>query len=115
MTVSGFTSAGAFRTVGANRYSAAKIRRSVALKVCLFGEWRRCMLIWCRRTRISATNEARDRNNPTNADQIRLQASLMRAKDCVILPQLSAPLGLRQGQVACPSTSWSRNSAVSIY
>jgi hypothetical protein len=25
--------------------------------------------------------------------------SLIRAKDCVILPQLSAPLGLRQGQV----------------
>src|SRR3979490_3048187 len=38
MTVSGFIIARAFRVVGANRYSAAKIRRSVALKVCLFGE-----------------------------------------------------------------------------
>jgi hypothetical protein len=38
ITVSGFTIARAFRTVGANRYSPAKIQRSVALKVCLFGE-----------------------------------------------------------------------------
>src|SRR5258707_14367930 len=52
--------------------------------------------------RVSAANEARDRNNPTNAVQIRLQASLIRAKDCVILPQLSAPLGLRQGPPLLP-------------
>ena len=44
MTVSGFTIARAFMTVGTNRYSAAKIRRSVALKVCLFGKCRRWML-----------------------------------------------------------------------
>jgi hypothetical protein len=97
MTVSGFIIARAFRIVGANRYSPAKIKRSAALKVCLFGECRRSMLIWCRRTRISAANEARDRNNPLNAVQIRLQASLMGQKDCVILPLLSAGLGLRQG------------------
>src|SRR5258705_14004774 len=47
---------------------------------------------------ISAANEAGDRNNPTNAVQIRLRASLIGQKDCVILPQLSARLGLRQGQ-----------------
>src|SRR4030081_3706906 len=46
---------------------------------------------------ISAANEAGDRNNPTNAVQIRLRASLIAQKDCVILPQLSARLGLRQG------------------
>src|SRR5258708_34586710 len=46
---------------------------------------------------ISAANEAGDRNNPTNAVQIRLRASLIGQKDCVILPQLSARLGLRQG------------------
>jgi hypothetical protein len=45
MTVSGFTIARAFRIVGANRYSPAKIPRSMALKVCLSGECRRCMLI----------------------------------------------------------------------
>src|SRR5713101_8342393 len=38
MTVSGFTIARAFRTVGANRYDQAKIKRSALLKVCLFGE-----------------------------------------------------------------------------
>src|SRR5258705_11377875 len=47
---------------------------------------------------ISAANEAGDRNNPTNGVQIRLRASLMGQKDCAILPQLSARLGLRQGQ-----------------
>jgi hypothetical protein len=34
MTVSGFTIARAFRTVAAKRYSPAKIKRSVTLKVC---------------------------------------------------------------------------------
>jgi hypothetical protein len=46
----------------------------------------------------SAANEARDRNSPTNAVRIRLQASLIGKKDCAILPQLSARLDLRQGQ-----------------
>jgi len=45
MTVSGFTIASAFRTVGANRYSPAKIKRSLALNVCLLGECRLSMLI----------------------------------------------------------------------
>jgi len=45
MTVSGFTIASAFRTVGADRYSPAKIKRSAVLKVCLFDECRRSMLI----------------------------------------------------------------------
>ena len=99
IAVSGFTIARAFMTVGTNRYSATKIRRSASLKVCLFGKYRRWMLSWWRRTRISASNEARDRNNPTNTDQIRLQPSLISQNDCLILPQLSARLGLRQGQV----------------
>jgi hypothetical protein len=41
MTVSGFTISKAFRTVAAKRSSPAKIKRSVTLKVCLFGEFRR--------------------------------------------------------------------------
>jgi hypothetical protein len=45
MTVSGFKIARAFRIVGANRYNPAKIKRSMALKVCLLGKCRRCMLI----------------------------------------------------------------------
>jgi hypothetical protein len=40
--------------------------------------------------RISASNEALDRNNPTNADQTKLQPSLIEKKDCVILPLLPA-------------------------
>src|SRR5258705_11578232 len=60
--LSGFKTARAFRTVGANRYSPAKIKRSMALNVCLWGECRLSMLIWCRRTRISAANEDRDPN-----------------------------------------------------
>jgi hypothetical protein len=39
----------------------------------------------------------RSEAGPTNAVQIRLRASLIGQKDCVILPQLSARLGLRQG------------------
>ena len=45
ITVSGFKTARAFRTVGANRYSPAKIKRSIALNVCLLGECRLSMLI----------------------------------------------------------------------
>src|SRR6202166_2167334 len=45
ITVSGFKIANAFRTVGAYRYSPAKIKRSMALKVCLLGERRLSMLI----------------------------------------------------------------------
>jgi hypothetical protein len=70
----------------------------MALNVCLLGECRLSMLIWCRRTRISAANEARDRNNNTSADQIRLQASLIRQKHRAIRLQLLAELGFRQGQ-----------------
>src|ERR1700687_3145018 len=44
-TVSGFKIARAFRTFGANRYSPAKIKRSMALNVCLLGECRLSMLI----------------------------------------------------------------------
>src|ERR1022692_4996185 len=53
-------------------------------------------------TKISAANEDRVRNNPINAVQIRLQASFIGQKDCVILSQLSARLNLRQGQAAAP-------------
>jgi hypothetical protein len=45
MTVSGFTIARAFRTVGANRYTPAKIKRSAERKVCLLGEFRRSTLV----------------------------------------------------------------------
>src|SRR2546421_188827 len=38
ITVSGFKTARAFRTVGANRYSPARIKRSIALNVCLCGD-----------------------------------------------------------------------------
>jgi hypothetical protein len=42
-----------------------------------FGDLRRSTLSWCRRTRISASNVARDRNSPIKAYQINLQRSLI--------------------------------------
>jgi hypothetical protein len=42
-----------------------------------FGELRRSTLSWCRRTRISASNAARDRNSQIKAHQINLQRSLI--------------------------------------
>jgi hypothetical protein len=45
ITVSGFKTARAFRIVGANRYSPAKIKRSMALNVSLLGECRLSMSI----------------------------------------------------------------------
>jgi hypothetical protein len=41
---------------------------------------RRSTLSWCRRTRISACNAARDRNSPIKAHQINLQRSLIRSE-----------------------------------
>ncbi len=42
-----------------------------------FGELRRSTLSWCRGTRISASNAARDRNSPIKAHQINVQRSLI--------------------------------------
>jgi hypothetical protein len=47
------------------------------LKANRFGDLRRSTLSWCRRTRISASNAARDRNSPIKAHQINLQRSLI--------------------------------------
>jgi hypothetical protein len=41
---------------------------------------RRSTLSWCRRTRISASKAARDRNSPIKAHQINLQRSLIGCK-----------------------------------
>jgi hypothetical protein len=51
--------------------------RSTLLKATRFGNLRRSTLSWCRRTRISASNAARDRNSPIKAHQISLQMSLI--------------------------------------
>src|SRR5262249_32165291 len=45
-----------------------------------FGDLRRSTLSWCRRTRISASNAARDLNSPIKAHQINLQRSLIGSK-----------------------------------
>jgi hypothetical protein len=45
----------------------------MALNANRFGALRRSTLSWCRSTRISACNAARDRNSPTTAHQINLQ------------------------------------------
>src|ERR1700689_851229 len=46
----------------------------------------------------SASSEARDRNAPTNANQIRLQTSPIRQEHRPIRYQLPARLSFRQGQ-----------------
>ena len=47
------------------------------LRVARLGDLRRRTLSWCRSTRISASNAARDRNSPSKAHQISLQRSLI--------------------------------------
>jgi putative SOS response-associated peptidase YedK len=45
------------------------------LRATRFGDLRRRTLSWCRSTRTSASNAARDRNSPIKAHQINLQRS----------------------------------------
>ena len=73
ITVSGLTIAKALNTPGAKPYSLANTSRSMLPRVGRFGDLRRRILSWWRSTRISASSEARDRNSPTNANQISLQ------------------------------------------
>ena len=47
------------------------------LRATRFGDLRRRILSWCRRTRISASSAARGRNSPIKAHQINLQRSLI--------------------------------------
>jgi hypothetical protein len=46
-----------------------------AVRATRFGDLRRRTLSWCRSTRTSASNAARDRNSPIKAHQINLQRS----------------------------------------
>ena len=64
--VSGRTTANASTMPGAKRYSPTKTNRSKVRKTDLFGDLRRSTLICCRRTRISASSRALERNNPLN-------------------------------------------------
>src|SRR3979490_2484186 len=63
ITVSGLTIARASSMPGATRYNPANTRRSMLVKLSFFGDLRRSTLSW---------------NNPTSANQIRLQTSLIR-------------------------------------
>jgi hypothetical protein len=47
------------------------------LRATRFGDLRCRTLSWCRSTRTSASNAARDRNSPIKAHQINLQRSLI--------------------------------------
>ena len=58
----------------------------------------------------SASSEARDRNAPTNAHQIRLQTSRIRQEHRPIRYQLPARLSFRQGQPAAQSRRSTRRS-----
>jgi hypothetical protein len=55
----------------------ALLRRSILPNANRFGDLRRSTLSWCRRTRISASDAARDRNRPIKTHQINLQRSLI--------------------------------------
>src|SRR4030081_2008356 len=60
----------------------------------------------------SASSEARDRNTPTNANQIRLQTSRIRQEHRPIRYQLPARLSFRQGQ---GSTSSGGESGLNLF
>jgi hypothetical protein len=68
------------------------------LKDSRVGALRRSTLSWCRRTRISASNAARDRNSPIKAHQIKLQRSLIGSKYQPTRRRWSAVFGLRYAQ-----------------
>jgi hypothetical protein len=48
-------------------------KRSMLLKAIRFGALRRSTLIWCQRTRISASNRALDRNSLVSAQTSNLR------------------------------------------
>jgi hypothetical protein len=67
-TVSGRTMASVFTMPGARQYSPTNTNRSKLLKTDLFGDLRSSTLICCRRTRISASSRALERNGQVSAD-----------------------------------------------
>jgi hypothetical protein len=68
---------GNFRGVGegARQHGPTNTNRSKVPKTNLFGELRRSTLICCRRTRISASSRARERNKPMSANPKRMKTS----------------------------------------
>jgi hypothetical protein len=60
--------------VGTSRDSKTNNRRSKLLNAGLFGDLRLSTLIWWRRTRISASRRALERNNPMSAPQSNLSS-----------------------------------------
>jgi hypothetical protein len=61
----------------ASTYSPANTSRSMLPRVGRFGDLRRRILNWWRSAKISVSSEARDRNSPTNANQINLQRPII--------------------------------------
>jgi hypothetical protein len=61
----------------AKRYSPAKSMRSMLLKAARFGALRHSTLSWCRRTRISASSRALDRNRLVSAYASNLRKSII--------------------------------------
>ena len=75
-----------------------KIKRSMALKVCLLGAVRRRTLICCRNIQSSTWSAARDRNRSATIQTMSLTRSLITQQHRPILDQLLVRLSLRQGQ-----------------
>jgi hypothetical protein len=95
ITVSGLTIAKARIKPGAKPYSPVNIRRSILLRVGFFGDLRRKILSWWRSIRISASNKARDRNNPISPPHINLQRLHIGQKHHPIRSSSLAVFGLR--------------------
>jgi hypothetical protein len=74
-TVSGRTMASVSTMRGMRRYSPTNTNLSKVRKSNLFGELRCSTLIYCRRTRISASSRALERNKPLSARHSSMRTS----------------------------------------
>jgi hypothetical protein len=72
--VSGWITVNASSVVGSSRNSKTNNKRSTLLNAGLLGDLRLNTLIWWRRTRISASRRAVDRNSPMSAPQSNLSS-----------------------------------------
>jgi hypothetical protein len=68
ISVSGWMIASASTILGTRRYSPTNTNRSTLLKTTRFGHLRRSTLTCCRRTRISASSRALERNKQASTD-----------------------------------------------
>ena len=88
----------ASKILGARRYSPTNTKRSKVPKANLFGDLRRSTLLCCRRTRISASSRALERNKRVSADHSSMRTSTTGHKHHPIRHPSPTVYGFRQGQ-----------------